>query len=207
MIVLDCAQGSDTWLEAKRAKPSSTGFSNIVTTTGKVSASWDRYRRELLAAYIDDEYESFKATPAMTRGIELEPEARNLYQDITGHKVDEVGGLWLNDDKDIICSPDGLIHEKKKGLEIKCPGITTHLEYLETNKVPTKYMIQIQSGLLFSGFETWDFMSYHPKYKPLILTVKRNETMINNIKKYAIQFNNELKKHKLEIDEFNKVEF
>jgi len=207
MIVLDCEQGSDEWHEAKRAKPSSSGFNRIITAKGSVSTSWAKYRRELLAAYIDPDYSAISQTPAMTRGIELEPEARGLYQDLTGNKVDEVGGLWLNEDKDIICSPDGLIYDKSKGLEIKCPNITTHLEYLESNKVPSKYMIQIQSGLLFSGFETWDFMSYHPLYKPLILTVERNEALINNIKKYVVQFNNELKKYKAEIDQYNKLEF
>ena len=39
LITLDCEQGSEEWLAARLGIPTATGFENIVTATGKKSAS------------------------------------------------------------------------------------------------------------------------------------------------------------------------
>ena len=48
--------------------------------------------------------------------------------------------------KDSGASPDGLIGIDG-GLEIKCPNTATHLKYLMTDKIDTKYIYQMQWGM------------------------------------------------------------
>jgi hypothetical protein len=207
MILLDCIQGSETWLDARKFIPTSSKFDKIITSTGKASSSANEYMNKLLAEYVDpDQAESFKSK-AMERGNEMEPKAKELYQQLTGFKVREVGGIFLDENRETICSPDGLIESEKRGLEIKCPNLNTHIGYVRAGVMPTKYIIQVQSGMLFSGYKTWDFMSYHPSYRPLILTIKRDEILIKKIKESVLYFSEQLKKEKAEIDEYLNVEF
>jgi len=83
------------------------------------------------------------------------------------------------------CSPDGLIDKEQDGLigglEIKCPLQGTHVEYLRAGKVPSKYMLQVQGCMFVTGRGYWDFMSYHPKMKPLIVRTYRDDNLINEL--------------------------
>jgi len=208
MILLDCKQGSPEWLEARLAIPTSSCFSKILKASGTISTQWFGYMDKLLAEYIDADYKSkrFKSK-AMENGNILEPAARKQYEIIKKCKVIEVGGIFFDDRKEMMCSPDGLIPELKKGYEVKCPDLDTHLGYLRKNELPYVYKLQVQTGLAFSDFETWDFMSYHPKYKPLIITVNRDELLIKNIKEAALFFSEQLKARKAEVDEYLNVGF
>jgi len=203
MIVLDCQQGSEEWLEARRGIPTSSCFSKILTSKGTLSSQWDGYMNQLLAEYIDPtvSVEERVYTKAMQRGNELEPEARDFYSSITGNKVDEVGGLFLDEAKDSMCSPDGLVYAIKRGLEIKCPKLSTHVGYLRKNTCPDRYRMQVQSGMAFSGFQSWDFFSYHPSFKPFLLTVEIDVALVRTIKKTINHFIAELNKEKQAIDQ------
>ncbi len=50
----------------------------------------------------------------MERGNQLEPRARMAYEFETGNDVVQVGGIYLNTDKELMISPDGLIPELKR---------------------------------------------------------------------------------------------
>lgn len=202
MILLDCEQGSEQWLNARKAIPTSSKFDKIITST-----SANAYMNDLLAQYVEPDQDGGFKSAAMERGNEMEPRAKELYQAITGFTVREVGGIFLDDKKEIMCSPDGLIESEKRGLEIKCPNLNTHIGYVRAGVLPTKYIIQVQSGMLFSGYKTWDFMSFHPSYRPLIITVKRDEALIRKIKESVLYFSEQLKKEKAIIDEYKNLEF
>ena len=208
LILLDCEQGSKQWLNARRGIPTSSCFSKILTSNGKLSSQWDGYMNTLLAEYADSEFETtrFKSR-AMVNGNKREPEARNLYRFITGNNVVEVGGMYLDDTKQTLCSPDGLIFELSKGWEVKCPNLNTHIGYVRKGVLPTQYILQVQAGLAFSGFKTWDFMSFHPKFKPLIITIERNEFLIRKIKESLTYFCQELAREKKIIDSYKKGGF
>ena len=208
MIILDCIQGDEVWHGERNAIPTSTGIEKIVTSTGKLSSQSDAYMNKLLSQYVepaanDDSYRS----SSMDRGNELEPQARELYQSITGHLVEEVGGIWFDENKDMLCSPDGLIRLIKRGLEIKNPELHTHIGYVRAGVLPTKYIIQVQSGMMFSGYKTWDFMSNHPNFRPLIITVHRDEKLITKIRESVLAFNMQLKQEKAIIDQHRQAEF
>lgn len=190
LITLDCEQGSEEWLAARLGIPTGTGIKNIVSNSGQRSASWVNYLAELVAESIEGAKESVK-TAAMERGNQLEPLARMEYEFETGNDVVQVGGVYLNADKELMISPDGLIPSLRKGLEIKCPRMKTHIKYLLEGGVPSEYVIQVQSALWVTGYESWDFVSYCPEYQkqPFYLcTVQRDEILMKAFDKYIPEF-------------------
>jgi len=169
-------QGSPEWLAARLGIPSASMFAKIVTTKGAWSTSADTYINQLVAERLTGEREEVFQSHHMIRGTELEPDARDLYSLMTNSEVIEVG-FCLHDTLAAGCSPDGLIGEDG-GLEIKCPAPSTHVEYLRGGVLPSKYKQQVMGCLWITGREWWDFVSYHPTMKPLIVRVERDEEYI-----------------------------
>ena len=52
MIILDDEQGSPEWLKSRLGRPSASMFAKLITTTGKPSASADKYINDLVAEKI-----------------------------------------------------------------------------------------------------------------------------------------------------------
>ena len=182
MRVIACEQGSDEWVRARLAVPSASMFAKIVTTKGAWSTQADSYINQLIAEDLTGEPTPFYQNEHMARGTELEPEARAAFEFLTDQTVTEVG-FCLHDTLRAGCSPDGLIGEKG-GLEIKCPAAATHVSYLRDEKLPSKYYQQVMGCLWITGREWWDFMSYHPDMKPLIVRVERDEEYIAALEKH-----------------------
>ena len=174
-------QGSFEWLAARLGIPSASMFAKIVTTKGAWSTSADTYINQLVAERLTGEREEVFQSHHMIRGTELEPDARDLYSLMTNSEVIEVG-FCLHDTLAAGCSPDGLIGEDG-GLEIKCPAPSTHVEYLRGGVLPSKYKQQVMGCLWITGREWWDFVSYHPTMKPLIVRVERDEEYIAALEK------------------------
>ena len=199
LITLDCEQGSEEWLQARLGIPTATGFENIVTATGKKSSAQIKYMAELIEeSIIGLQDESFKSR-FMERGNQLEPLARSAYEFITGNSVQQVGGVYLDENREVMVSPDGLIPELKKGLEIKCPKMSTHIRYLLEGGLPSEYVIQVQANLWVTGYETWDFVSYCPEYQKQTLylfTVERNPLLMSAFDKLIPQFLTTLRAYK-----------
>ena len=198
LITLDCEQGSEEWLAARLGIPTATGFENIVTATGKKSASYIKYMAELIEESILGGGDTFKSS-FMERGNQLEPQARAAYEFLTGNDVIQVGGVYLNEDREVMVSPDGLIPNLKKGLEIKCPKMSTHIRYLLEGGVPAEYVIQVQANLWVTGYETWDFVSYCPEYQKQTLylfTAERDEKLMKAFDEHIPQFVKTLKAYK-----------
>jgi hypothetical protein len=176
MRCIDCVQGSDEWISARLGIPSASMYGKIITTQGKWSTQADTYINQLVAEKLTGEQTPFYQNEHMARGTELEPDARKMYEFIKDVEVQEVG-FCLHDTLEAGASPDGLIGEDG-GLEIKCPAPATHVEYLRGGKLPSKYKQQVMGCLWITGREWWDFMSYHPSMKPLIVRVERDEDYI-----------------------------
>lgn len=175
MIILDCEQGSEEWFEARCGIPTASCFDKILTSTGKKSTQAKSYRYKLVAEYFTKEKVSAEQNEWMQRGVEMEAEARQYYEFMTSNKVQEVGLIYKNEDKLVSCSPDGL--REDRGLEIKCPAPHTHVEYLLNDKLPTKYIMQVQGSMWVSGLDKWDFLSYHPAMPHLLITVEKDEAL------------------------------
>jgi hypothetical protein len=114
----------------------------------------------LAAERITDYVEDTFVTHDMFRGIESEPYARDLYAEHTDQPVEEVGFMVREfEGFKIGYSPDGLVGEDGL-IEIKAPRQKGHLSTVVSNEVPAQHMAQLQTGLLVSGREWIDFVSY-----------------------------------------------
>lgn len=191
MITLDVEQGSPEWFAARCGIPSASVFDKILTTKGDLSKSATKLMYQLAGERITGEKEEGYTNGAMQRGIELEPEARALFELITGKEVAEVGICYHDERKDRSCSPDGLPDENE-GLEIKCPSLAVHVEYLLGKKLPMAYFQQVQGSLYVTGLERWHFFSYYPGIKPFHIVVERDEIWIAKLGKALDDFVAEL---------------
>ena len=73
----------------------------------------------------------------------------------------------------------------------------THFEYIKKAKLPSIYHAQVQLQLMVTQFEFWDFISFYPKIKPLIVRVqpeKEYHRQIQDKLRIAIQDVNDLLK-------------
>lgn len=176
MRVHEVEQRSDEWFALRLGIPTASSFDKMITPTGKASTQADTYMHTLLAEWLTGRPGGMEPTPWMSRGVEIEPEARFYYEMAADVDVRTVG-LITRDDGLVGCSPDGLVGEDGL-LEIKVPAPGTHVEYLLAGEMPGKYRAQVQ-GQLYLAERVWaDFLSYSPQMKPLLLRVERDEAYI-----------------------------
>lgn len=158
--IIDCLQGSEQWHTARLGKATTSNFHKVLA---KGSGST---RFQYLAAVATERITGKRTpgieTPDMKRGIELEAQARAMYEVIANLTVQQVGFIQFNND--IGCSPDGLIDEDGT-LEIKCPKLETHKKYIADGKLPSIYVPQVQGTLWVTGRKWCDFVSYCPEHE------------------------------------------
>jgi hypothetical protein len=186
VILHDAPQRSGKWYEARAGRPTASSFDKILTSTGKASTQRSAYACQLAGERLLGVSEEIPLTRAMERGIELESEAFEAYALITDEQPVEVG-LCLSDDLRYGCSPDGLCGDDG-GLELKCPGLPKHVEYLVCGTLPTAYFAQVQGCLFVTRREWWDFMSYYPGLPPFILRVTPDEAWHDLLREALAEF-------------------
>ena len=177
MITLDLIQGQPEWFAAKCGIPSASNFDKIVTSTGTPSKQREKYLWQLAGERVSGKVAETYNNAIMEKGIEMEAEARNLYEMLKDVKIEQVGICYPDEKKLCAASPDGLVG-KDGLLEIKCPLIYTHVGYLLKNELPMAYFEQTQGQLYVTGRKYVDFLSYYPGIKPLIIRCVRDEKFI-----------------------------
>lgn len=158
----DLIQGSDEWLAARCGILTASEVKNIITPSTLKYATNEKTREhvyELISQRITNYIEPHFISDDMMRGKEDEIIARGLY---STHRfpVEEVG--FITNDKwgfTLGYSPDGLVGEKGL-IEIKSRRAKFQIETVLSGKVPSEFMMQLQTGLLVSGREWIDFISY-----------------------------------------------
>jgi len=185
-IIKDIDQGSEEWLQLRQGVVTASNFSKIITSTEKESATLEKFAHELASQKMLMKSEEHYKNATMQRGNDLEPFARQAYQEsLASFELVEEVGFIISDCGDYGCSPDGLVGEDGL-LEIKCPQATTHLQYLLDNKLPTQYIQQVQGQLWVSNRKWCDFVSYHPDFitkQLLVIRVGRDEEFITKLDK------------------------
>lgn len=113
-------------------------------------------------------------TAAMEYGTNLEPVAKQYYEMAFGCEILEQPFLIADWCDQAGASPDGKIKGTKKGLEIKCPfNPVNHTKNLmiksaeDLKKISPEYYWQTQMEMAVSGFESLDFVSFHPEFTGL----------------------------------------
>ena len=116
-------------------------------------------------------------------GNKYEPDAKLHFESASGIKILEASTL----ENGLICgTPDGLLDGIQTGIEIKCPyDSTNHLKNLlienqdQLKDVRKEYYWQIISYMWLTGFKSWKFCSYDPRFsdekRMLIINVSMNE--------------------------------
>jgi hypothetical protein len=175
MRLIECDQGSEAWLAARAGIATASCFSAILAKIKSGEAAERRnYRARLVVERLTGKPVSGFTTSAMRQGTEREPLARDAYMVQTGNFVQQIG-LALHDELEAGASPDGLI-DTDGGLELKCPELASHLEYLRLKTEPAIYTPQIQGCMWITGRQWWDFASFNPDFPPhLQLVIRRVE--------------------------------
>lgn len=173
MIILDHEQGSPAWYDARGVIATASEFSNVMTPKQLKRAKSD-YIYRLAAYYLGERSQQF-STVHTERGNEQEDEAVGSYEFDTGFTVDRVGLCLPFGGARCGFSPDGLITAEKGGIEIKCPELKKHLQYLSDGIVPGDYISQVYGSLWMSDYDWWDFMSYHRKAKDFVIRTTKDD--------------------------------
>jgi putative phage-type endonuclease len=189
-------QGSDAWKALRAGKVTASRVADVLSKikSGE-SAGRKNYRMDLVAERLTGKPADSFTNSAMQWGTEQEPFARIAYETHKGLFVEQVPFVdhptieWFG------CSPDGLVAEDGL-LEIKCPNTTTHLEYLQDGKPPSKYIPQMMAQMACTGRKWCDFASFDPRLpEDLQLFVVRlnwDDAYIQEMEAEVKQFLNEV---------------
>jgi len=177
LITHNIEQRSEVWLQLKAGKMSGSRVGKIITKSGKPTDVFRSMVMEVVAERLTGRMVETPISYAMQQGIDLEPDAIEIYANHSKSDVKFVGGFEFDN---MWYSPDGVIGEKGL-IEIKCPQPKQHLPNLLQNKgeVDSKYMAQLQFGLWITGREWIDFVSFNPDF-PDHLAVKITTVTVDN---------------------------
>lgn len=194
-------QRTSEWALLRQKHPLTASNAQAIGNQGKglETLVWGKLA-ELHSSGIKEEY----TNKDMERGIELEEQARSLYELETGNVV-EVVGFVTNEKLSKFCgaSPDGLVG--KDGLvEIKCFEDVKHFKNIVNGvEIEPQYVWQIQMQLLITNRDWCDFVVYNPNYeksllikrvtvdqemqKEIMAGIKTGERLINDIEKKYVR--------------------
>lgn len=153
-------QRSDDWHAERCGKVTASRVKDINAKPVKGKA-FNALTLTILTERLTGVQEETPTSKAMQWGIDQEPHAIAVYENLTG---DFVKGTGLIDHPFITwsgASPDGLVGLKGQ-LEVKCPNTTTHLNTILMQEVPSEYVPQITWQLACTKREWCDFVSYCP---------------------------------------------
>lgn len=126
-----------------------------------------------------------KMNEAMERGVRLECQARDKYNQITGFDMIPIVG----EDEEfpfMMASFDGMTCDKKNIVEIKVPGDKNHRMALE-GQVPTHYYPQLQKQIYVAGLEKVDYFSYSEE-SSIVIPIERDNVFIASMIQQEVKF-------------------
>lgn len=189
-------QRTDEWFRARLGKVTASKVADVVAKTKSgYSASRANYMAQLVAERLTGQPGESFSNAAMQWGVDNEADARTAY---CFHADVDVSEIAFVDHPTIAmtgASPDGLIG--LDGLvEIKCPNTATHLDTLIGQKVPAKYVTQMQWQMACTERQWCDFASYDPRLpeamRLFVQRVPRDDALIAELESEVRAFLNEL---------------
>ena len=170
-IYTEIEQGTPEWLELRKGIITSTVVKSLIKPTFKLAEN-DKTRKaiwRLASERITDHLEDSFYSSDMERGHFEEPLARDLYGGAVevGFITNKIGGVTVG------YSPDGLVGENGL-IEIKSAKQSIQVERIVSGVVPTEHLPQIHYGMLVSGREWCDFISYSNGMPMQVIRVERD---------------------------------
>lgn len=156
-------QHTAEWLALRVGRVTSSRISDLLA--GGKGLTRAAYRNQIVAERLtglpcEDGYEN----EHMRRGEQQEPFSRAAYEVKMGVMVDLVPFV-AHPRLMAGASPDGLVGTDG-GIEMKNPMPHVHIGYLEDNRVPPKYIPQMQWAMACTERSWWDFVSYRADLPP-----------------------------------------
>lgn len=188
-------QRSPEWYAARLGKATASRFHDVMARTRSgYAASRKNYMAELVTERLTNTVPENFTSSAMQWGIDNEPLARLEYELSTGNEVTETG-FWLHDTFPAGASPDGFVGADGT-IEIKCPNTATHIETLQTKRVPRQYVAQVQGQMWIADRQWCDFVSFDPRLpqnaQMIIVRVQRDNDFIKELEEELTQFLDEV---------------
>ena len=180
-------QGSPEWFSARLGKLTASRLGDLMKVTKYGESTYKtRLRMELAIERITGKpASSVVMNQAMRDGVEREPDARKLFEAVTGKEVALCGSFDHPEIVNTAASPDGILREEDAILEIKCPTPVTHGKNLMAETMPSNYVYQVQWQIACTESTHGYFASYHPDFpKELrlkIVKVERDDEVISKI--------------------------
>jgi hypothetical protein len=196
MKIFDVPQGEPAWFAARAGIPTASEFHRIITPKREQLAEgrWSYAFRLAAERLLGESTQSIDGLQWVERGKILEGDAVSHYEFTRGRQTAKVGFITPDHGR-YGCSPDRLIVGKDGdplgGLEIKCPSSPVHLAYF-INGAGEDYRCQVQGSLMVTGFEFWDFQSYHPQLPEVLVRFTRDEPFIRKMQSALDQFCEEI---------------
>lgn len=199
MIIIDCAQGSPEWHQARSGAITASMFSTCRDRykSGKDKGDFKSAAKDYAFTLAVErmtgaplEGSDFQ-TWQMRRGNELEPEARDLHIRRTGLFV-ERAGIVKTDDGKFGASADGLI-DLDGGSEYKCLVSAERLRHVLMDCQLDDFTDQVQGCMWLTGRKWWHLCFYCPSLEPIgmdltIHEVKRDEEYIGQLEADLLAF-------------------
>lgn len=194
-------QRTDDWFAARLGKVTASRVADVCAK-GK-GATRDNYMAQLICEILSQKPTESFTTPAMQWGIDQEPHARAAYSAKTGNLVDEVGFIDHPEIEGAGASPDGVVEEDGL-IEIKCQSLANSLDFILTEKIPSRYRMQVQFQMACTAREYCDFVSYDPRLPEhlqlKVVHVQRDQKEIDflegEVKAFLAEMSEKLKKLK-----------
>ena len=153
-------QRTPEWIMDRLGHATGSRASDILA--GKDTMARKGYITQIVTERLTGLAQDFYTNVDMQRGIDVEPLAKAAYQ-ASYELTDDVGFIkhplirWFGASPDALVGSDGLV-------EIKCPRSTTHLDYLQAGRVPTKYVPQMLAQLSCTRRKWVDFVSFDDRF-------------------------------------------
>lgn len=164
-------QRTEAWYEARRGKPTASGFSKVLTSKLEPSKQAQTYMNELMLERLGRPIKQFFENEAMRIGTAREPQGVAAFEIVTGIDTREAGFMVSKCGR-FGASPDRIWDDGV--LELKCPLLTTHEKYLKASLTPSKYLLQLRGQMVIADVPFGYFCSYHPDSQPLVVKIERD---------------------------------
>ena len=199
-IIRGIEQGSPEWMSLRIGKIGGSRVADILTEGrgGAESLTKRKYKNELIRERLTGRKLDTYKTPAMQRGIDLEPMDRAWYEVKYNTFVDQVAIVLHPFIDGGQCSPDGIVEATNSLIEIKIPNPENHLDNLLTGgKQLEQYYDQVQWQLsCMPEKEFCDLVSYDPEMpdhlQGFVKRIYRDDEYINNMQNAVIAFLSEI---------------
>jgi len=198
-IIRDIVQGSPEWMALRVGKIGGSRVSDVLTE-GRNGESLTRrkYKNELIRERLTGRKLDTYKTPAMQRGIDLEPMARAWYEVKYNTFVDQVAIVLHPTIDGGQCSPDGIVEATNSLIEIKIPNPENHLDNILTGgKQLEQYYDQVMWQLAcMPEKEFCDLISFDPEMpdhlQGFVKRIYRDDEYIKNMEDKVILFLQEI---------------